>query len=309
MVAIMLEQLAVRPGMRVLEIGAGTGYNAALLAELAGPSGQVTTVDLDADTAARAHDHLRAVGYGPDRVRIVCDDGWHGFASHAPYDRIICTAGVWEVPPAWMAQLAPEGRIVVPLAVQTAQFCLALDRQGESLVSAGMPCCGFMRLRGPFAGPEATLATPAGVRMLADPPTPSPEQLATLLTAPPRPHPLPFAGRIELLRAVLAVLGAHVVSVFGVPAGSCPAGVGILTPDGESACIITAADTCSALCATYGSEAAGEQADACLLRWQALGSSPPERWRCTLVPAELAPSLTETCAIHRKRNWNVVVQL
>src|SRR5689334_18059122 len=81
-VALMLEQLQVAPGMRVLEIGAGTGYNAALLAELVGPTGHVTTIDIDPQIAAEAHEHLAAAGYSD--VRVLAGDGSEGSADGAP---------------------------------------------------------------------------------------------------------------------------------------------------------------------------------------------------------------------------------
>ncbi len=101
----MLAQLDVRPGHRILEIGAGTGYNAALLAHLASPSGRVTTVELDPGIAAEAGKALAAAGYG--HVAAVAGDGEYGHAPGAPYDRIIVTAGAWELPAAWADQLAP----------------------------------------------------------------------------------------------------------------------------------------------------------------------------------------------------------
>lgn len=88
--AMMLEQAGLRSGMRVLEIGSG-GYNAALMAELVGEHGQVTTVDIDPEVIDRVRDCLIEAGYS--RVNVVLADAEGGVPEHAPYDRIIVTAG------------------------------------------------------------------------------------------------------------------------------------------------------------------------------------------------------------------------
>jgi protein-L-isoaspartate(D-aspartate) O-methyltransferase len=149
--AIMLEQLGLAPGMRVLEVGAGTGYNAALLAHLVGPAGRVTTVDLDEDTVGHARAHLAAAGL--ERVRVVQGDGALGWPGDAPYDRIVLTVGAWEVLPAWPGQLAPGGRLLLPLALRVVQAAVAFERRDGHLESVAVRGCGFMPLRGPSAGP------------------------------------------------------------------------------------------------------------------------------------------------------------
>src|SRR5262249_39931318 len=131
--AVMLEQLGVAPGHRVLEVGAGTGYNAALLDEIVGPGGEVTTVDIDDDVAEGARAHL--AGAGRPRVRVVCADGAYGHPPRAPYDRIIVTVGAWEVAPAWARQLAADGRLVVPLSVRGTQLSVAFTPDAAGLRS------------------------------------------------------------------------------------------------------------------------------------------------------------------------------
>src|SRR5512145_786275 len=106
--AIMLEQLGLEPGHRVLEIGAGTGYNAGLMAHIVGERGQVTTIDIDADLVADARQHLDAAGC--QRVRVVHADGGFGHPEGAPYDRIILTVSAGDLAPAWCEQLGPAGR-------------------------------------------------------------------------------------------------------------------------------------------------------------------------------------------------------
>ncbi len=103
MMAIMLDQLGLQPGHRVLEIGTGTGYNAAVMSAIVGPAGEVVSVDIDPELVARARSGLRAAGY--DRVSVRCADGGYGYPDRAPFDRIIVTAGAWDIAPAWLGQL------------------------------------------------------------------------------------------------------------------------------------------------------------------------------------------------------------
>jgi protein-L-isoaspartate(D-aspartate) O-methyltransferase len=146
MVAQMLEQLEVEKGDRVLEIGTATGYNAALLAHLVGPSGQVVTVEIEEDLAERASQSLTETGFG--QVRVVRGDGRIGFRAGAPYDRMVVTAGVREVPPAWIEQLAEGGRMVVPVVNSYGEGISVMFElvDGELEARSGRPC-GFVPLR------------------------------------------------------------------------------------------------------------------------------------------------------------------
>jgi protein-L-isoaspartate O-methyltransferase len=111
-VAKMLTALRVEPGMRVLEIGTGTGYNAALLAQRVGQE-NVTTIEVDPAVAEHARAALDAAGYS--KVAVITGDGAEGWAEGAPYDRVIATVSAREVPYSWIGQTVPGGRVVVPL--------------------------------------------------------------------------------------------------------------------------------------------------------------------------------------------------
>ncbi|GGL09016.1 hypothetical protein Sme01_12350 [Sphaerisporangium melleum] len=166
--AIMLDQLGVEPGHRVLEIGAGTGYNAALMAYITGPRGEVVSVDIDQDLVDAAREHLDEAGY--PQVRVVRADGAAGFAERAPYDRVIATVGVWDLEPAWLDQLAPGGRIVVPLDLRGVQCSVALERADGRWTSRSVMPCGFMRMRGVAAGPERSYVLDADRRLVLESP-------------------------------------------------------------------------------------------------------------------------------------------
>ena len=155
--AAILEQLAVAPGDRVLEIGTGTGYDAALLAELTGPEGTVTTIDIDPLMACQAREHLVAAGY--QRVEVLNGDGWAGAPGREPFHRVISTVGVWDVSPRWFQQLEPFGMLVMPLWLRAGlQVSVALRWDLNRFTSTSVLPCGFMRLRGRGAGPEAYVA-------------------------------------------------------------------------------------------------------------------------------------------------------
>lgn len=150
-VALMLEQADVQPGHRVLEIGSG-GYNAALLRELVGPTGEVTTIDIDRDVTTRARQNLDTAGYSS--VRVLRADGEFGCPENAPYDRVVVTVTAWDIAPAWVQELAPGGRIVVPLRLRSQTRSMAFDLLDGFLESRSMTVCGFVSMQGAGANDE-----------------------------------------------------------------------------------------------------------------------------------------------------------
>ena len=164
MVAIMLEQLDLRPGQRVLEIGAGTGWNAGLMARVVGPDGAVVSVDIDADLVRTAAEHLSAAGV--TGVELVVGDGALGHPPGAPYDRIVLTVGSADVRPEWVAQLAPGGRLLLPLDLRGSQVSAALDLGPDGVLrSRSLRSCGFIRLRGAAAPGDPGVPLPDGARL------------------------------------------------------------------------------------------------------------------------------------------------
>jgi protein-L-isoaspartate(D-aspartate) O-methyltransferase len=172
--AMMLAQLDPQPGDRVLEIGAGTGYNAALLAHLVGPGGQVTTIDLDPAITQAAQANLDRAGVGANQVAEVevrTGDGWLGGADRAPFDRIQATVGVWDLAPAWADQLAPAGTLVAPLWLRAGVHATAAFTRSAGdgrLRSHQVVGCEFVRLRGPHAGPADIVEVQPGLLAAVD---------------------------------------------------------------------------------------------------------------------------------------------
>lgn len=255
--AEMLENLQLRPGLRVLEIGTGTGYNAALLSKLVGPSGTVTSVELEADLAATAESTLRAGGYP---VTVVVGDAHEVIDPEREiYDRIILTASSDHVPERWRDALVEGGLLELPLRLPRSaggeQVVVALRRDGGCLRSVTIVPGGFMHLRHPgrddgpprsapsvsvsefvdgkgrpiagVSGPGLARLSPAGRRRLA----------AVMLSTPRRRRigtPAPSASSlVAYLGMAKAPEGVTVRCVRPGPDGQYRAGAGVATLDGR----------------------------------------------------------------------------
>jgi protein-L-isoaspartate(D-aspartate) O-methyltransferase len=261
MMAIMLDQLGLEPGHRVLEIGTGSGYNAAVMSAVVGTQGQVVSIDIDPELVERSRASLASAGY--EHVTLLCADGGFGDPAGAPFDRIIVTAGAWDIAPAWLEQLTPGGILVLPLSIRGIQLSVALQRcadpralrprdppetansrepdAGDVDEWLGISAwrCGFVRMLGAFAGPERAfrLDEPNGlVAQMADGrPVDGPALQRALGLPPSGEEPLPPpGGQADLadldLWLTMTAPRLDRVTVLAAPGGWLP--IGSLLPFG-----------------------------------------------------------------------------
>jgi protein-L-isoaspartate(D-aspartate) O-methyltransferase len=149
MVAAMAEALSLEGDERVLEIGAGSGYQAAVLSQLAR---DVTAVERNATLAAAAKARLTALGFA--NVRIEEADGSLGWLSGAPYDAILVSAGAPAIPPPLVEQLAENGRLVIPVGDADQQKLIRIVKRAGHISRESLYACRFVPLRGSFGWRE-----------------------------------------------------------------------------------------------------------------------------------------------------------
>jgi len=154
LVAQMLELLELAPGQRVLEIGAGTGYNAALVQEIVGEEGQVTTIDIQEEVVAQTRRLLRQAGFG--RIEVLAKDGAQGHPENAPYDRIIATVGCPDISLCWAEQLADSGFMLIPLqhGPEGHNPLVRIWKKGGRTVGRFVGSSGFMTIQGELAAEQ-----------------------------------------------------------------------------------------------------------------------------------------------------------
>jgi protein-L-isoaspartate(D-aspartate) O-methyltransferase len=157
LMARMLEALELERGMRVLEIGAGTGYNAALIATITGAP--VLTIDAEATTAHAAAESIRRLGLD-HQVTVLQGDGYLGAPSDAPYDRIIIACGVAGLSPHWLDQLTPDGLILAPIA-HGGVYPILAARLHDGVRAKAALWADFMSAAGPLRPPELVGHDPA----------------------------------------------------------------------------------------------------------------------------------------------------
>jgi protein-L-isoaspartate(D-aspartate) O-methyltransferase len=148
MVGIMAEQLDLHRGQNVLEVGAGSGYHAAVTAHIVGPSGHVYTVERIASLAERARCNLEQAGYSAT-VTVVTGDGSLGLPEHAPYDRIFVACAAPDVPAPVVEQLKEGGKMLVPVGTgHFGQDLILVEKKNGKVVKSDLGGCIFVPLIG-----------------------------------------------------------------------------------------------------------------------------------------------------------------
>jgi protein-L-isoaspartate(D-aspartate) O-methyltransferase len=179
-VATMLEVLDLAPGMRVLEIGTGSGYHAALLSELVGRDGLVASVEIDRKLARAAAERLEVLGCAAVKVRE--GDGYFGWPELAPFDRVVATVGCADLAPAWADQLEPAGSALLPLQHGGWHPLTRIEPGGRGLVGRVVARSGFVAIQGRQAATAPWSARPLDkLPAPADPGAALPAELALLL--------------------------------------------------------------------------------------------------------------------------------
>jgi protein-L-isoaspartate(D-aspartate) O-methyltransferase len=313
--AIMLEQLDLQPGQRVLEVGAGSGFNAALIAYLVGDASLVTAVDIDDDLVEQAHANLEAAGCGD--VGVVCADGWEGYRPHAPYDRVVLTVGAWDISPAWVEQLREGGILLLPLDLYGMQLSVAFEKRAGVLRSRSVRCCGFIRLRGDHAGPQVAVPLDESGKALvraANAGRLNLERLRALLADRPQVDQWAFPGDWLSHFSFNLWLGWNGVPVMGLqldePAFGLDAGgyEGIYEEETASLCLVGQTEENARPRYTYGSPGARDRLQAMADGWQAKGPPDPRALRVTTYPIEATVKPAEGERLLGKQWWQYVVR-
>jgi protein-L-isoaspartate(D-aspartate) O-methyltransferase len=295
--ALMLEALRLEPGMRVLEIGAGTGYNAALLERIVGAEGRVVSVDVDPATAAEARERLRG------EVEVIAGDGRDGWAAGSPYDRIVVTASAPTVYRAWWEQVVEGGLVELPLRFGAGvQPVVTLRREGIRLVSTSIVCGAFMSMRDASG---SALTGPGDVVSLDGAGSP-------LLLVGGALYGLDETARRRLLRLLLDEprerstlpdvpywsLGLYLS--LTIPAGRflevSPAGIGVVTGGGAGVAVVSPRDVPGGRpraqeLRAYGDPAAADELRRRIDHWRRLGCPAEDDLALTVDYADGTPRL------------------
>ena len=317
MMAIMLQQLELNTGMNVLEIGTASGYNAALIKHIVGDNGNVTSLEIDPELSDRARDNLYAAGFSD--ILVVNRDAVSGFEPRAQYDRIIATAGVWDVPANWLRQLREEGKLVVPIWLDGVQVSAAFTRKPDgSLLSSDNRPCAFVYLRGLAAGPRVRKRVGStSLEILADDVDKiDSAALHSLLSDEPETHRLAANLAPEdywygfQLYLMLNEPPRYVFAVYSIPAGETAYGMegnGILMFSPGS--VAFAPYDAAGAVHSFGGSAAFMKMESLFEKWKASDETLLGRLRLRLIPKASGYPAIESGKLFSRENHYLHVWL
>ena len=303
-VAMMLESLDLEPGMRVLEIGAGTGYNAALMAEMVGDTSLVTTIDIDPDVVAQTRRLLARAGYGG--VRVVEGDGALGDAGSGPFDRIVATVGCADVSWAWVDQLRPDGLLLLPLDYGGSHPLVKLRVvEPGRLAGCIVGWTGFMRIQGDMA---QAAPWPSRFPDFGGRPPDAVRPLFPALSRALAKEPADVDRQTEWWRVPSAWYDFYFfLSLIDRRAYRGPEGLGLVDAEGASAAMVRPEGVC-----VWGRSALPARLEAACGRWEGLGMPELGSWGMEFAPRGAAvPDFEESegvFVVERGRSVQKVVK-
>ncbi len=149
MVGMMLEYLDLQEGQKVLEVGGGSGYHAALAGHIVGPTGHVYSVERIPSLARRARKNVEVASLS-DLVEVLVGDGSEGFSESAPYDRIFITCAAPDIPPPLVEELKEDGKLLIPLGSRYYQDLILVEKRADQLRRRNLGGCVFVPLIGKY---------------------------------------------------------------------------------------------------------------------------------------------------------------
>jgi protein-L-isoaspartate(D-aspartate) O-methyltransferase len=282
-VAEMLTALRAEPGMSVLEIGTGTGWNTALLAHRLGGE-HITTVEIDPHLSAHAQKALTDAGYGT--VTVLTGDGALGHPRRAPYDRVLSTACVYQLPYPWITQTRPGGLIVTPWGTEYYNgHLLALTVAGDGTATGRiLGTTAFMPLRD-----QRITWTPISHIVTEDSEARAEEKLS-------RRHPRSYVASYDA-RTAIGVQVPRCIPRYTPPDAHDPDGILWLLDQwsGSWAAIHHQPDQPGPYrVRQYGPRRLFDEVSTAYRSWKAAGNPPAHTWRITITPESQRAELTES---------------
>lgn len=268
LMALMLQALNIEDGHKVLEIGTGSGYNAALLCHRLGDS-QIFTVDVDAGVVQRASDRLHQLGYHP---HVVAGDGLEGLVECSPYDRLIATVGVPLMPTRWIDQIRQDGQILFPVDLRNCGGLLPLlTVRGDTAEGHFLPAYGgFMPVRSAGIGRDAASEA---FRVTADDEGATRTTLLPADIVGPTGHPAEF---------FIALLTGGIDWMSFTPDSDQPTQIWLADGTGSWACHVTDSDHAHGV-RQGGNRKLWDLVEKAYNQWLDLGSPPRQRFGLTVT--------------------------